>query len=62
MDIRKVSKLAYNVGVSCRGACGGHVMLCSDIESLQEVLRRLEDESTRPESLLNRQITVGKKV
>lgn len=55
MDIRKVSKLAYNVGVSCRGACGGHVMLSSDIESLQEVLRRLEDESTRPESLLNRQ-------
>ena len=45
---------------SCHRACGEYNGLTRDVASLHVVLRRLENESTNPESLLSRQDDTGK--
>jgi hypothetical protein len=51
----EASRLASNVVSSCRRACGEYDGLTRDVAGLHVVLRRLENESTNPESLLSRQ-------
>jgi hypothetical protein len=50
-----VSRLASRVASNCRKACGEHDVLTRDVASLHAVLRRGEDQATKPESLLGRQ-------
>ncbi|PMD64245.1 uncharacterized protein K444DRAFT_502503, partial [Hyaloscypha bicolor E] len=53
-EILGVSRLASRVASDCRGACGEHDVSTRDVAGLHAVLRRLEDQATKPESLLGR--------
>jgi hypothetical protein len=54
-EILGVSRLASRVASDCRGACGEHDVSTRDVAGLHAVLRQLEDQATKPESLLGRQ-------
>jgi hypothetical protein len=53
-DFIALTQLACRVVQNSRSACGAHHELTREVNSLRIVLGRLEDEVSKPESLLNR--------
>lgn len=53
-DAITLTQLGWNVVQNCRKACGEYDSLTHEFESLHPILRRLETEISKPESLINR--------